>query len=426
MKRIVIISLCMVLIFAMSSCGDKEDGNLILDEDTEDTVISYFSETSSSSSSALEKYLMDNIGEKLGNSVVVNWDYAEYYGEEGQDYRKLLKKRIQSDEPDDLFTINAEDVKEYADRGWILNLSDMDFVDNMTDSAKSISTYDGKVYFAPIGFTGFGLYWNLDILERYNLSVPTDYDEMLETFEKLKKNGITPYAGNKGFGLTVPALCMSLTEVYQSSNKEVLINELAVGKTKSSHYMRKGFEFIDLMIKKGYMDAAFTLSATPYYDDLEAFSKGEAACICLSQQPGGDNLKNSRYVMTGFFGKDGVSSVVGTTSKLAINARSKNMDVCKQIVQLASSEDCIAYCNENGTVSAFKLKKQEDIQYDEGMKAFVKLMNSDGQIPNTDLELGLNYWDNVRDICREIVAGNMTVDQACEALDKYQSEQIKA
>lgn len=426
MKKIMILLLCFVLIFAMSSCGDKDNGNLILDEDSDDVIISYFSETSSASTATLEKYLMDNIGEKLGDSIVVNWDYADYYGEEGGDYRQLLKKRIQSDEPDDLFVINAEDVKEYADNGWILDLSDMDFVDKMTDAAKSISTYNGKIYFTPIGFTGFGLYWNLDVLEKYNLSVPKNYDEMMDTFDKLKENGVTPYAGNKGFALTVPALCMSLTKVYQSEDREALIQDLATGKTKSSHYLREGFTFIRNMAQKGYLDPEFTLNTAPNSDELKAFSNGEAACICLAQQPSGDTLKDCRYVMSGFFSKDGVSSVVGTTSKFAINANSKNIDVCKQIVQLTSSQDCIDYCNQFGTVSAFKLEDPSDDLYDEEIRDFVDLMCSDGQIPNTDLELGLNYWDNVRDICREIIAGTMTVDQACKALDQYQKEQIKS
>ncbi|MFR6100663.1 MAG: extracellular solute-binding protein [Longibaculum sp.] len=102
--------------------------------------------------------------------------------------------------------------------------------------------------------TGYGFYWNLDLLEQYGLSVPKQKDEFLAVCETLKKNGITPYVAHKDYALVVPALVIGLSEIYESSDKEALLHDLATGKTKISDYMKKGFEFVQLLIDKGYID----------------------------------------------------------------------------------------------------------------------------------------------------------------------------
>ena len=51
-------------------------------------------------------------------------------------------------------------------------------------------TLDGEIYCVPVTFTGFGLYYNVDIFEQNQLAVPTTADEMFEACEKLKTLGI--------------------------------------------------------------------------------------------------------------------------------------------------------------------------------------------------------------------------------------------
>ena len=92
------------------------------------------------------------------------------------------------------------------------------------------------------------------MLKQYDLAVPENREEFLNVCETLKENGILPYGANKDFGLTVPVMCAGLYDVYQGEGTEQKLQELSEGTTPVSEYMRKGFDFLQMMIDKGYMD----------------------------------------------------------------------------------------------------------------------------------------------------------------------------
>ncbi|HYF96257.1 MAG TPA: extracellular solute-binding protein [Symbiobacteriaceae bacterium] len=65
----------------------------------------------------------------------------------------------------------------------------------VADSLVKACEYQGKVWCVPYSMhTGFQIYYNADILAKYNIAVPKDYDEFLAAAETLKKNGVTPIA----------------------------------------------------------------------------------------------------------------------------------------------------------------------------------------------------------------------------------------
>lgn len=419
--------LAVLLVVSIAGCHEDEKRVKLIDKQEKETVIHLFSSDGLFSSSNQAKYWSENFSAQTGVHAVIDYEEGWYYAENGRDGRALLRKRITSSRPDDMYIINAEDMVEYARKGYLLDMSEFDFVSRLSEMALRLSTVDGKVYCLPLSYTGFGLYWNMDLLKKYDLKVPENYGELLTVWDTLVENGITPYAGNKGYALTVPVMCLSFSEIYKSENQEQLLKELADGTTPVSTYARKGFMFLKLMCDKGYLNPKETLATVPNgKDEAAKFMNSEAACVSslMNARDYGDPVKTGFAVkLTGWpLLENGQVSVVGTSQKLCINPKSKHLAIVKKFVEMAGTEEALLKCTEDGKVSAGK--KNNPCKYREVEREFCELIQSNGQIPNADMRLKLNLWENIRDVSRLILAGEATVDQACQMLDEAQQRTI--
>lgn len=305
-----------------------------------------------------------------------------------------------------------------------MDLSDMDFVDNLSESALYQSTYNGKVFSIPLSYTGFGFAWNVDLLEEYGLTIPENLEEFIDVCEKLKCNGILPYGANKGSALTVPAMCVGFSELYQSGNREAEIAVLNSGEIPVSNYMREGFDLLSLMIEKGYMDPKQALAATPGVDDIELFASGRCAFICtglgISKKLDEQQFK---IEVTGLpVLEDGCIAVYGANSRLCVNPNSKHMDTVRDFIEMVGTVEALEKSAELGNVmSSAKFNDTDKFPIE---RELVSLLQRSDQIPNQDFMLHFNTWESIRDVGREI-CGGAGVDQACAMLDEKQQTELK-
>ncbi len=86
-------------------------------------------------------------------------------------------------------------VFEYAQKGYLLDLSKEPVLGKVLDSAKAAVTWDGKQWALPMDFAGIGIIYNMDIFAKYNLKPPTTYRELERVTKTLSDNGVTPFAG---------------------------------------------------------------------------------------------------------------------------------------------------------------------------------------------------------------------------------------
>lgn len=426
-KRVLLMILAVSLIFLFAGCR-KEEVNLV-DKPKAQTVIHMFSSSGIFSTSNQAKYWSEHFSEITGINAAVDFEEGWYYSEKGQDGRALLRTRIESGSGDDMYIVNAEDMIEFARKGYIMDMSDFEFVKNLSESARQLSTIDGKVYCLPLTYTGFGLYWNVELLQKYGLEIPRNYGELIEVWDALLEHGITPLVGNKGYALTVPAMCMSFADIYQNEEKDKLLGELADGSVPVSTYARRGFEFIKLMCDKGYLNPQDSLEIVPNSEEESApFHAGDVACVCSimsTEQYCDPENTGFKVKMTGWpLLEAGEISVVGTDQKLCANPDSDNLDIVTQFIELAGSVEALQKCTDEGKVSAGKVN--DPSKYLETERDFAELIQSDGQIPNTDMNLKLNLWEDIRDISRLILSDEVTVDEACQMLDEMQKEEIAA
>jgi len=103
------------------------------------------------------------------------------------DWSQLIESALFGDSVD-VFGIYPGSV--YRDEAYIpymLDLSDMDFVDKLTDEYKDYATYtDGKQYGAPLNLVNNTVFYNKTIFNQLNLQEPTNYSEFIAVCDALK------------------------------------------------------------------------------------------------------------------------------------------------------------------------------------------------------------------------------------------------
>lgn len=115
----------------------------------------------------------------------------------------VIRTRIATGEvPDIINSFPAESMyKNLFEDKYFMDLTDKEFLNNISDSTIDIIRYNGKVYALPMTLSVYGIYYRKDIFEKYDLVAPTTYKELINAAKVLEKNGIIPFSfANKDIG----------------------------------------------------------------------------------------------------------------------------------------------------------------------------------------------------------------------------------
>lgn len=425
-KKLCLLLIVSIALLSLSACTREyeQTGVQVLENtDIQPEFLSFFS-SARIANNDVTKYWSEQFTQMYDKQVYINFEGAAYYGDEGLSYREVLEKRLESSAPDDLYTINAEDVLEFEQKGYWMDLSDLDFVDNLSPAALYQSTYNGKVFSLPLSFTGFGFVWNVDLLTQHGLAVPQNRKEFWHVCQTLKDAGILPYGANRGYALTVPSMCAGLSSLYGTPNQAEQIASLNRGQTFMSTYMRDGYSFLSHMIENGYLDPQQALDATPGEHDLALFLDGGCAFISATLSNLTSISESSfTYEMTGIPAlADGCIAVYGASDRLCVNPESTHLDTVLEFIEMVGTPEALARSAElDSTISS---SNTINVPPPPAAQSFVALLQRDDQIPNQDFALHFNTWESIRDVAREICNG-MSVDEACALLDEKQLADIQ-
>lgn len=422
-KRAAALCTALALSCSLTACGEENPPLQVQQNPAAEPVYLSFFSPKSLSGSDVGKYWSDRFAESYGKPVYVNYEGASYYADKGLSYRELLEKRLQSSQPDDLFIINAEDVLAFEKKGYWLDLSGMDFVDNLSDAALYQSTYQGKVFSVPLCFTGFGLCWNMDMLKARGLELPQNLQEFLAVCAKLKADGILPYGANKGSALTVPAMCSGLAPLYQQNGLQKRIADLNSGAVPISTYMQRGFAFVDQLVDLGYLDPQQALNTIPG-EERDLFFNGACAffCVGLSDAPKNAADIGFEVKMTGLpVLPDGSIAVYGADLRLCVNPDAAQLQTALEFIEMVGAPEALD--QSAALVQAMSSAKDSKLTAHSSEQEFWQLLRSPGQIPNQDFALHFNTWENIRNVCREICSG-LSVEDACAKLDALQRAEL--
>lgn len=108
---------------------------------------------------------------------------------------EVLQTRVMNDQVPDLISSwsSAADFKQYAADGYFLDLTGQEFLNTVDAGFLSSLEIDGKDYSLPLYYCTVGLYYNVDIFEKYGLEVPQTYEQLIQVCDALKENGVMPF-----------------------------------------------------------------------------------------------------------------------------------------------------------------------------------------------------------------------------------------
>ena len=172
----------------------------------------------------------------------------------GDPYRAFIRQSFRTKESPGLFTWEVSTaLDELAEQGVIAETTDLwtEAVDKgyVTDAVRQLYTVNGKQYCTPISVDDWVMFYNKSVFTKYNLTVPTTWDQLMQVAATLKQHGVTPFWNQtKNFSFVFFQTLLAGTDLQ-------LYNDLSTGKAKYTdpRVVAVMNTWLDLQ-KKGYFN----------------------------------------------------------------------------------------------------------------------------------------------------------------------------
>lgn len=421
------VSLTVAMTLVLSACSNKESGRRLIIEEEEKRVVNFYTPMEKTgvnsvnvARSATDKTVI-MAEEKLGLTV----NYVTYTAENYQDktYDDVAFDRARNN-MDDIYLLNPDVIKTLGEEGKLMDLSGLACAANLRDVVKTANVVDGKLVAIPQEVVAYGLFINKDIFDRYDLSLPETPEEFLECCRVLKENGIETPVGANRWWLETFVLAQAYADLYNGGNTEEEIAALNSGESKYSDYMRPGFEFLQIMIDEGFIDAqkAYVSEAI----------EGEGADFMAQKTPivmaywGAANSDTAygnpdfEMVVIGFPSSRGQMPVMSITG-IGIGAQAKHAeDAMKTLDIMLSDEALQTYAETNKVISPSKNVSVECIP---ALKPLNDRIQENVYVLGANANMKLEQWGNTCLVVRKLLNG-ATVDECMAEFDRLQEETL--
>ncbi len=259
-KNLTVICLAGIIAFTMMACSKNQESKsqVIIIEENEEKVVNFFSPMEKSNPnlenlarSASERTLI-MAEEKLGLKVA----YKTYTAENYQDktYDEVALDRAHNN-MDDMYLLNPDVIQILGEEDKLMDLSDLENVKNLREVVKTANVINGKLVAIPQEIVAYGLFINKDMFDQYQIPLPETPEDFLECCRIFQENGIETPVGANRWWLETFVFAQAYADLYNGENTEAEIAALNSGEKKYSEYMRPGFEFLQELIDRGYIDA---------------------------------------------------------------------------------------------------------------------------------------------------------------------------
>jgi len=212
-KALSILSVLLLAAMVLAACGGKEGGGPSASGNEGASGPSGSSGASGGESVTLKMMHLWPAGVSAGQNKIVDTIIQEYKSQnpnvtiqldvlDNEQYKSKLQILSTSNElPDVGLTWAAGFLEPYAKGGMFAPLDDLltgDLKDMFVPGTTEAYAIDGKTYALPLELNIAPIYYNKEIFEKYNLSVPETFDDLKNVVSTLAGSGVTPITlGNK-------------------------------------------------------------------------------------------------------------------------------------------------------------------------------------------------------------------------------------
>jgi len=199
--------------------------------------------------------------ERLNNSVKEKW-YKMYPNSTLEitnpptDGLEILQTQLASGTAADVFKHQTR-LAAFAKAGYMMDLSDQPWCDDVVAGCMPDCFYDGKFYAAPADCNGWGVYYVKQIYEdKLKLTVPKNFQEFVDNCQAIKDAGYNPLITGGADGWPFQGLFLTFTSFLYGADPDFhknLYNGTAKWTDESVHEL---FDAIELLYDKGFFSDA--------------------------------------------------------------------------------------------------------------------------------------------------------------------------
>ena len=241
-KKIISMLLCSMMVAGMlSGCGETEEKETsVKEEKTEKVKIEFFNQKSEI------KEVMDEIVEEFNESHP-NIEVEQVQVPDGGN---VLISRMSSGDMPDVAGIypNESKFREFVDSGFFMDLTGEKFLENLDPNVVDSVKYNDKDYSVPLTMNAYGIFYNVDKFNELGLDVPTTWEELENTVNKINEAGYIPFATSLKEGWTLGHLSESVvgnTMGVDKANEFYLSDQKAEENEEFKDAMRRMEVFFD-------------------------------------------------------------------------------------------------------------------------------------------------------------------------------------
>ena len=421
--------LAALAVLALAACGKHEDPtNLLPREKKEERVVNLFSpmekmdpeaENVARTASDLTVMMAE---EQLGVTMV----YRTYTAEDYQDktYDDVTLDRVRSN-MDDLYLLNPDTLMALGAEGALMDLSELESVQNLREIVLAANTVDGKLVAIPQEVVAYGLFVNKDLFDQYQLELPETPEEFLECCRVFKENGIETPVGANRWWLETFVFAQAYADLYNGGNVEAEIAALNSGEARYSDYMRPGFQSLQELIDRGYIDAEKALVSEAIEAEGPDFLAGKTPIVMAYWGAANTETAYGKTDFTmqviGFPSSRGRMPVVSTTG-FGIGARAEHREDALRALEVMTSDEALQlYAETNRVISPSKNVKVDCVP---ALQPLSDRIEEGVYVLGSNAGMRVEQWGNTCLIVRELLGG-ASVDECMAAFDELQAAALK-
>ena len=420
--------LAVLAALSLAACqGSAKPKNLISQEEETTRVVNLFSpmEKTDPNAKNIARTASDltvaMAEEKLGVSMMYRTYTAENYQDKTYDEVTLDRARSNMD---DLYLLNPDTLLILGAEGKLMDLSGLDSAKNLREIIRVANTVDGKLIAIPQEIVAYGLFLNMDLFNQYGLSQPETPEEFLECCRVFKENGFETPIGANRWWLETFVFAQAYADLYNGGNAEAEIAALNSGEAKYSDYMRPGFEFLQILIDRGYIDAETALVSEAIEAEGPDFLAGKTPIVMAywgaANSETGYGKTDFEMQVVGFPSSRGQMPVIPMTG-YGIGAEAEHREDAAKALDIMTSDEALQlYSETNRVISPSKNVKVDCVP---ALRPLNDRIEEGVYVLGSNAGMNVEQWGNTCQIVRELLAG-ASVDACMEAFDRLQEEAL--
>ena len=287
---------------------------------------------------AIEAILRSYMDEHPDVSIV-------YESIKGASYYDALEKRLSTDHSDDVFVVDHDTVLAFADTGCLAPLDTLSTIGSFSALALGQMRSEGAIYYVPTSVSAFGLYCNSDLLKAHHVDVPDSFPALLDACATFQNAGIAPLVANNDISLKTLALARGLADTYARDDAEARIAALTDDPRGFASLVRSGFDAVEELVARGYIDAEQALVTEKTSDDLELFAQGAhpfmltGAWASARVHDMAPDLAFEVHPLPAL--DDGASLVVNVDTRVSMHAHNDNLETVTSFLEHLTAPESI-------------------------------------------------------------------------------------